>query len=847
MILPGKLTIGFLQEDNPQKFFFRVSPLIIKEETGYQVVEDARQEFLEDGFIRIVPDKNEMSHFKTRMRSLGRYCLLDLRRHTGENDKIRPNKNHAGENGDRNAYIVYSDVVARVNPRFMAEAVAPDQDGLFPVPGTPLVAVMQDGQVRGIYAWANRSDAACIIGNSLTDRDMSDAAAQLISVTVDGAPVQLLLNLGAWGVAPAEGEERIEECAAPERSAEAPRGEEPEVPAPHTAAPEAEKPSARPVEKIIEREKPAERPAERSAPRTAAPEAEKIPESAPKPWLQHTTYVFPRVVASSRLSPRAQSLQQQSGFNPHRSASIKDVIDDMWRQSRLDQLGHPVPSAASADPVVSPIDKAMQAVKEAWSLPEARASLVSALLKLDDLDSALGVGPAARQARDDHAREQALNRLEADRLKVLCEIDELKKMRADKRAELVNELKRSHAAEMAQLDKKNAALREAGQRYAAEAASAQKAAETAEKAFKDVLSGDLNDQLAHLLAEGRARDLMVALAHAADAPAALPETENPSAGELITDIRVRFDEAGYPLTNDEAVNLLACLTLGRIVIFSGANGSGKSERARTLAAALGVAAPEYGRFVEMQPDEDARSLASLIGEIAPSGVPVVRRPELKRVLEAGCDTVPALLMIDDANRAPVERTLGALLSQLDENAPGRLQTGLGAITLNPALRLLLTLQDASEGACVDARLLDRAFMIRLAPEHADTPWQPRRRVQPRPEKAVSMATLKGVFKPDGDVPGEIVERMKALREKLAGVGVYLSRRALDDMYAYCAAVSPLMTASPLEVLDYAFAQRAMPTILASANLDALHALPSILPDMPRSLSLLLAPLPLPAI
>ena len=161
MILPGKLTIGFLQEDNPQKFFFRVSPLIIKEENGYQVVEDARQEFLEDGFIRIVPDKNEMSHFKTRMRSLGRYCLLDLRRHTGENDKIRPNKNHAGENGDRNAFIVYSDVVARINPRFMAEAVAPDQDGLFPAPGTPLVAVMQDGQVRGIYAWANRSDAAC--------------------------------------------------------------------------------------------------------------------------------------------------------------------------------------------------------------------------------------------------------------------------------------------------------------------------------------------------------------------------------------------------------------------------------------------------------------------------------------------------------------------------------------------------------------------------------------------------------------------------------------------------------------------------------------------------------------
>ena len=842
MILPGKLTIGFLQEDNPQKFFFRVSPLIIKEESGYQIVEDAREEFLEDGFIRIVPDKNEMSHFKTRMRSLGRYCLLDLRRHIGENDKIRPNKNHAGENGDRNAFIVYSDVVARVNPRFMAEAVAPDQDGLFTVPGTPLVAVMQDGQVRGIYAWANRSDAACIVGDSLTDRDLSDAAEKLFNVTVEGAPVQLLLDLGAWGVAPAEGEERIEEIAAPEKAAEAPRLESAEPIASRAAAPEDGRSAERPAERISE--KPIEKPAERNTPKAA--EAEKAGEPA-KPWLQHTTYVFPRVVASARMSPRAQSLQQQSGFNPQRGASIKDVIDDMWRQSRLDQLGHPVPPDAAADPVISPVDKAMQAFKEAWSLPEARASLISSLLKLDNLDEALGVGPAARQARSDREREQALNRLEADRLKVLCEIDELKKMRADKRAELVNELKRSHAAEMAQLDRKNAALREAGQRYAAEAESAQKAAETAEKAFKDILSGNLNDQLARLLAEGRARDLMVALAHAADEPAALPETDNPSAGELISDIRVRFDEAGYPMSNDEAVNLLACLTLGRVVVFSGANGSGKSERARTLAAALGVAAPEYGRFVEMQPDEDARPIGSLIGEIAPSGVPVVRRPDLKRVLEAGCDAVPALLMIDDANRAPVERYLGALLAQMDENAAGRLQTGLGAIAINPALRLLLTLQDASEGLCVDARLLDRAFMIRLAPEGTDTPWQPRRRVRPQPEKAVSMATLKAVFKPDGDVPAEISERMKALREKLAGVGVSISRRALDDMYAYCAAVSPLMTASPIEVLDYAFAQRAMPSILASANLDALHALPAILPDMPRSLGLLLAPLPLPAI
>ena len=110
---------------------------------------------------------------------------------------------------------------------------------------------------------------------------------------------------------------------------------------------------------------------------------------------------------------------------------------------------------------------------------------------------------------------------------------------------------------------------------------------------------------------------------------------------------------------------------------------------------------------------------------------------------------------------------------------------------------------------------------------------------------MSLETLKKVFDPARDVPGEIAERMKLLRARLAEAGVLLSRRALNDMYAYCAAVSPLMTCSPLEVLDYAFAQRAMPTILASASLDALHALPQLLPDMPRSLGLMVAPLPLP--
>ena len=350
--------------------------------------------------------------------------------------------------------------------------------------------------------------------------------------------------------------------------------------------------------------------------------------------------------------------------------------------------------------------------------------------------------------------------------------------------------------------------------------------------------------MAEQLAASRARDLMATLANAARPPRQLPPVEELSAGELIAAVRVRFGEAGIALSNDEAVNLLACLTLGRVIAVSGPTGSGKSKYVRTLAAALGIAAPEYGRFAEAQPD-GWRSLGYAIENLSASGVPVVRMPEVKQILETDDETAPALLMLDDANRESVDRYLNDLLSQLDRDAAGRLQTGAGAIALGGALRLALTLQDTGSGLPVSAKLLDRAWLLRLAPEQPDSAWHPRPSAMPAPERAVSMATLKKVFDPARDVPGEITERMKLLRGKLAGVGITISRRALDDMYGYCAAVSQLMTCSPIDVQDYAFAQRAMPAILASASLDALHALPSLLPDMPRSLNLMTAPLPLP--
>ena len=99
MPLPGKLSIGILEEDNPQKSYFRLKPLLIQE-GGRFAAFDGAEAYPKDGCIRIVPDKNESGHFKARMRRIGLYVVVDLRDHPGEHDKIRANKNYGGDGGD---------------------------------------------------------------------------------------------------------------------------------------------------------------------------------------------------------------------------------------------------------------------------------------------------------------------------------------------------------------------------------------------------------------------------------------------------------------------------------------------------------------------------------------------------------------------------------------------------------------------------------------------------------------------------------------------------------------------------------------------------------------------------
>ena len=117
----------------------------------------------------------------------------------------------------------------------------------------------------------------------------------------------------------------------------------------------------------------------------------------------------------------------------------------------------------------------------------------------------------------------------------------------------------------------------------------------------------------------------------------------------------------------------------------------------------------------------------------------------------------------------------------------------------------MCIRDSDEGAPLSTELLDMAFVLRLEPESADTPWHEEREAPAEPELAVSRAALNNIFRPRAEaVTEEVRGRMARLRADLAAHDVRISRRTLDAVWDFCAAAAPLLREhSPMQALDMA--------------------------------------------
>jgi hypothetical protein len=195
---------------------------------------------------------------------------------------------------------------------------------------------------------------------------------------------------------------------------------------------------------------------------------------------------------------------------------------------------------------------------------------------------------------------------------------------------------------------------------------------------------------------------------------------------------------------------------------------------------------------------------------------------------------PSLLLLDDANMPDVSGAMEEAV-RLSERAQA----------MELPLLIVLTVQDAPEGLALSARLLGRAFFLRMdapAPDHA---WKPAPITNPSAQRAVALSSLRQILAPGQDVPGMIEERLERLRKALEEIGYRLDRRTLNETWSFCSRMARMSKLQEADILDLALCQRVLPAMLAGMELKQLIKLPELLCDMPRCMALMDTPLPLP--
>lgn len=428
MNLERDLILATVEEDNVQRAYFRVHPLLT---VGGLVSEEAARLWPDEGCLRIVPDRAEQHTFKDRMRQLNGWCVVDLTRFAPEANKIRTNKNYHPDRGEINQYILYSDTVCSVPEHVFYEVLdgAPDDYAALAAKAvTPCFYIRAEDT---LYGPVKRAEPA---------RPETAAAAEAV----------------LYEIGDVTGQQHQILCVA----AELPEKPEPAQPA--APAPTAEKPAA-PAEKPVlppPVQRTAAKPAEKSAPEKPTadkPAAEKPAEEALPIGKalnildQSQTFEETLSGLNQPVSSGANLLHQRSQTpavpaetpkltgtplyrapvrtsSPQPKNKLQEVVYNQCRVIRNEPPAEPLPSGCTMRRVDNPVENACAALRTAWSMPEAQDQLIDCVLSLNGIMSKLE--PRASMAytgsKLQSALQSRLNDLEAERLTALVQLDKAK-------------------------------------------------------------------------------------------------------------------------------------------------------------------------------------------------------------------------------------------------------------------------------------------------------------------------------------------------------------------------------------------------------------------------------------
>ena len=427
MNFQGKAVLVYLEEDNIARAYFRIQPLLTEEGS---VVAEMLAAFPDDGFLRIVPDKNEQHTFKERMRGMCGLCVLDLRTLPPEANKIRTNKNYSPARGENNQFIVYSDAVHAMPENLFFQVVAEENVA---AAHTPQFYIRKGAVIQGPFRQADGQPVGEIA-------QLPPDSNEIHAVSLAGQEL-----LFYWP----------RQSAAQSASA---------TPAEKEAPAEAE---AAPAHEPAEKEAPAEQPAYdqiQALNATLSESANRLHDQAPAP-MDYVPDQSQRPLVGTRLYQAPQRPAQ-----PRRAHnSLMEAVEQQRYAARYEAPGAVLQKSAALKEVSNPVDAFKRALEGIWRCRESQRQAVDVLLSQPGLKTmlsrAISTGETDLTLTAMHAQ---LQELEAERLMTLMQLDDAKKNLSAAREEALGELT---AAEQQKLDQLKAA-QEAAQKALEEAKAA---------------------------------------------------------------------------------------------------------------------------------------------------------------------------------------------------------------------------------------------------------------------------------------------------------------------------------------------------------------------------------------
>lgn len=435
MSIDNQLLFCYLEEDNIQQAYFRVRPMLTPDA---DIRQEALSQFPAEGCLRIVPDRNEQHTFKSRMRSLGAYCLVDLADLPADATKIRTNKNFRPDRGEPNQFILYSDTVRPLPEHSFYEVVAASADDFAAAAEkavTPLF-YLRDGDV--MYGPVRKSapekpersgelagmlfPLPCPDGVERTMLCVKDAP-----VVVRPAPVARQARPKPVKVDRAEKVEKVETTEKIEK-VDKPDVAPVDVPQPVAAdAPKADAADeALPIGQtlnILDETKDFEETLQ-SLDQPVSGGANLLRQQETRP-----VKVPPSMMKTGPLTgtPLVRTPLRTSPM-PSKNR-VQETVSSQWYVGKYEPPTQNLPNGTPMRPVDNPVSDAVNAFRAAWRMPEAREQLMDFMLSLDGLRAKLeprickdrNITVLQRVLRD------RLQDLEAERLTALCQLDKARR------------------------------------------------------------------------------------------------------------------------------------------------------------------------------------------------------------------------------------------------------------------------------------------------------------------------------------------------------------------------------------------------------------------------------------